>query len=59
MGNPEKSNFNSSDIDVRLESYQAFRDQEKDDILSQFTPEQQQEIESKRKILSSLPTCNN
>lgn len=36
------------------ENYQAFRNKEKDDHLSEFTPEQQQEIESKRKILSSL-----
>ncbi|EKD56352.1 MAG: hypothetical protein ACD_58C00215G0001 [uncultured bacterium] len=53
MRNPEIG-FSKSDTNDSPENYQAFRDKEKNDNLSGFTPEQQQEIESKRKILSSL-----
>jgi hypothetical protein len=54
MENSERPFFDDSKIDDSLDNCQAFRDKEKDDNLSSFTPEQQREIESKRQILSSL-----
>lgn len=54
METSEQSIFSDSNLEDSNESYQAFRDKKKDDNLSIFTPEQKQEIESKRKILSSL-----
>jgi len=54
MESLDQSIITDPDSEDSPENYQAFRDKEKGNNLSEFTPEQQQEIESKRKVLSSL-----